>query len=90
MLPKQEYPENYPYKSIKSIPIPTRYTNIKIPKKDYGRILFCTSMMGITYPIPSILQTFSTLLLKRMNLNFRNTHSNKTKTDKKNSNHKKN
>jgi hypothetical protein len=58
-------PKNYLGKSIRNIPIPTRYTNIKIPKKDHGKILFRTSMMGITYSIPSIFQTFSALLFKR-------------------------
>jgi hypothetical protein len=80
MFPKQEYPENYPCESIKNIPIPTRYTNIKIPKKDHGKMIFCTSMMGITNLVPSIFQTFSSLLLKSTNLNFRITHSSKTKS----------
>jgi hypothetical protein len=64
MLPKQEHPENYPYESIKNIPILATYTNIKIPKEDHGRIFFCTSIMGITYSIPSIFQTFSPCYLK--------------------------
>jgi hypothetical protein len=40
MLPKQEHPEITPCESIQNILIPARYTNIKIPKKDHGRIFF--------------------------------------------------
>jgi hypothetical protein len=54
-------------KSIKNVPIATRYTNIKIPKEDHGRMIYCTSMMSITNSVPSIFQTFSSLLLKSMN-----------------------
>jgi hypothetical protein len=40
-------------------------------------MLLCTPMMSITNAVPSILQTLSPL--KSMNLNFRITHSSKTK-----------
>jgi hypothetical protein len=37
-------------------------------------------MMSITNSVPSIFQTFSPLLLKSTNFNFRTTHSSKTKS----------
>jgi hypothetical protein len=46
-------------------------------------------MMSITNSVPSIFQTFSPLLLKSTNFNFRITHSSKTKKQtSKNNNYK--
>jgi hypothetical protein len=80
MLRKREYPENYLLQEYQERTYPTRYTNIKNPKEDHGRMLLCTSMMSVTNSIPIIFQTLSPLLVKSTNLNFRITHSSKTKS----------
>jgi hypothetical protein len=43
-------------------------------------MILCKPMMSITNSVPSIFQTLSPLLLKSTNLNFRITHSSKTKS----------